>query len=162
MKRFLLRPVGDFSAASFLRRLAAILYDSLLCIALAMMVTLFYQQVILRAWYGAKKLQELSHAGALDVDPTLASLVFLSLFGFFAFFWTRTGQTLGMQAWRIRVQNHDGSALSLAQALIRFITALASWACAGLGFFWMLWDKQHKTWHDHNSQSIVVHLPKHL
>ncbi|RCI69267.1 RDD family protein, partial [Pseudomonas aeruginosa] len=30
----------------------------------------------------------------------------------------------------------------------------------GLGFLWMLWDKDKRTWHDRYSESQVVRLPK--
>ena len=102
----------------------------------------------------------MSKAGALDVDPILGSLMLVSLFAFFAKFWTHNGQTLGMQVWGIRVQNQDGSAIDLWQALLRFFIAIGSWLCGGLGYLWMLWDKQQRTWHDRYSDSVVVQLPK--
>lgn len=160
MPKHMLRPQGDFPIAGLGRRLAAIFYDGLLCLAIAMVVTLAYQQGLLRAIYGNDQLKALADAGALDADPLLASLVFLAVFAFFAKFWMHNGQTLGMQVWRIRVQNKDGTAISLWQALLRFITAIASWAFCGLGFWWMLWDKQRSSWHDHYSESVIVCLPK--
>ncbi len=160
MPKHQLRPQGEFLAAKPLRRFAAMFYDMLLCIALMMVVTLLYQQGLLRAIYGGEQLLAMANAGALDGDPMLGSLVFISVFGFFAKFWTYSGQTLGMQVWGLRVQNADGSAISLWQALLRFVVALASWLCLGLGFFWMLWDKQSRTWHDMYSDSQIVHMPK--
>jgi len=158
-KTHLLHPEGDFPPAGLIRRFAAIFYDSLLCIALLVVSTLCYKLVQI-AFVGEEKLRALSDSGALDGDPLLSSLLLLILFGFFAKFWTHNGQTLGMQVWGIRVQNQDGSAISLSQALLRFIAAIASWLCLGLGFFWMLWDKKQHTWHDHYSGSILVRLPK--
>ncbi|WP_263142471.1 RDD family protein [Pseudomonas sp. RIT-PI-AD] len=157
-----LRPQGDFPPARFVRRLAAIFYDSLLCVALMMVVTLAYQHILLRLIYGSERLRALSEAGALDHDPLLATLLLFSLFGFFAYFWTRNGQTLGMQVWNIRVQNADGSAIGLWQALLRFVIALGSWLCLGLGFLWMLWDRQRRSWHDRYSESLIVQLPKNI
>jgi uncharacterized RDD family membrane protein YckC len=58
--------------------------------------------------------------------PFLATLLLFVTFGFFARFWTYKGQTLGMQAWRIRVQNADGSAITLWQSLLRFMIAIPS------------------------------------
>ena len=156
----MLQPSGNFPTAGFGRRLAALFYDFLLCVALVMVVTLLYQQGLLRLLHGADQLQALAEAGALDNDPLLASLLLLSLFGFFAKFWTYNGQTLGMQVWGLRVQNADGSAIDLWQALLRFIVAIGSWLFFGLGFVWMLWDKQSRTWHDIYSESRVVQLPK--
>lgn len=160
MPKHMLRPEGDFPVAGLSRRLAAMFYDSLLCLAIAMVVTLVYQQGLLRAIYGNDQLKALADSGALDADPLLASLVFLSLFGFFAKFWTHNGQTLGMQVWRIRVQNQNGSAISVWQALVRFMAAIASWACLGLGFFWVLVSKNKRSWHDSFSESCIVQLPK--
>ncbi len=160
MARHPLNPQGDFPKAGLIRRLAAIFYDFLLCVALVMVVTLIYQQGILRAIHGGERLMELSRAGALDHDPLLASLCLLSLFAFFAKFWTYNGQTLGMQAWGIRIQNADGSSIDMWQALLRFVTAIGSWLACGLGFLWMLWDKERRTWHDMYSDSMVVRLPK--
>ncbi len=160
MPRPLLRPQGDFPPAGLIRRFAALFYDFLLCVALVMVVTLIYQQGLLRLIHGGERLLAMSQAGALDRDPVLASLLLLSLFGFFAYFWVRTGQTLGMQVWSVRVQNADGTSISIWQALLRFMVAIASWLCLGLGFLWALGNRQRKTWHDIYSESVLVRLPK--
>ncbi|CDH75555.1 hypothetical protein PAMH27_1136 [Pseudomonas aeruginosa MH27] len=160
MPKHMLSPQGDYAPAGLVRRLAAMFYDFLLCVALMMVVTLVYQQGILRLIYGSEHLRELADRGALIGDPLLSTLLVFALFGFFAKFWTHNGQTLGMQVWGLRVQNRDGSAISLLQALLRFMIAIASWLCLGLGFLWMLWDKDKRTWHDRYSESQVVRLPK--
>ncbi|MGQ7815446.1 RDD family protein [Metapseudomonas furukawaii] len=160
MPKHQLRPQGDFPAVGLVRRLAAIFYDFLLCVALLMVVTLIYQQVVLRLIYGGEHLRQLADQGLLAHDPVLSTLLVFALFGFFAKFWTHNGQTLGMQVWGIRVQNQDGSAITLWQALLRFVIAIASWLALGLGFLWSLWDKEKRTWHDIYSESRVVRLPK--
>lgn len=160
MPKHMLSPQGDYAPAGLIRRLAAMFYDFLLCVALMMVVALVYQQGILRLIYGSDHLRELADRGALIGDPLLSTLLVFALFGFFAKFWTHNGQTLGMQVWGLRVQNRDGSAISLLQALLRFMIAIASWLCLGLGFLWMLWDKDKRTWHDRYSESQVVRLPK--
>lgn len=162
MRRHLLSPQGQFPAAGLVRRLAAMFYDSLLAIALMMVVTLLYQQILLRLLYGSEQLQMLADAGRLDIDPLLSTLLLFSLFGFFAKFWTHNGQTLGMQVWGIRIQNADGRAIDLWQALLRFLIALVSLLCLGMGYWWMLIDKQKRTWHDIYSGSQAVQLPKNI
>ena len=162
MPKHQLRPQGDFPTAGPIRRLAALFYDSLLCVALIMVVTLIYQQGILRLIHGGDRLMAMSEAGALDNDPLLASLVLLSLFAFFAKFWTHNGQTLGMQVWGIRIQKSDGRAIDLWQALLRFLIAIVSLLCLGMGYWWMLIDKQKRTWHDIYSESQAVQLPKNI
>lgn len=160
MSRPLLSPQGNFPRAGIFRRLAAIFYDFMLVLALLMIVAWIYQQGILRLIYGGEQLQQMAEAGALDQDPILATLLLLSSFAFFAKFWTHSGQTLGMQAWGIRIQNADGSRIRLNQALLRFLIAIFSWLALGLGFWWQLWSKDKSTWHDTYSESITVQLPK--
>ncbi len=162
MRNHPLRPQGQFPKAGLPRRLAAICYDAFLSIALMMVVTLFYQQVILRALYGGDALKALAEAGGLDIDPILSTLLLFTAFAFFAKFWTHNGQTLGMQVWGVRIQNADGTAIDLWQALLRFLIAIMSWLALGLGYWWMLWDRQHRTWQDIYSDSQVVQLPKHI
>lgn len=161
MSKPLLSPQGDFPAAGLIRRFAAMFYDFLLCIALLIVVTFIYK-LILMGFYGQEQLKQMSDAGALDGDPILSTILFMCLFAFFSKFWTHTGQTLGMQVWGIRIQNADGSAISLWQALLRFIVAIASWLCLGLGYFWVLIDKNKRTWHEIYSETRTVQLPKNI
>ena len=154
-----LSPQGAFPAAGLGRRLAAMFYDFLLCTAL-LIVTTFIYKLIMMSFIGEAKMRELSEAGALDGDPLLSTILFFVLFGFFAKFWTHSGQTLGMQVWGVRVQNADGTAISLWQALLRFIVSIGSWLCLGLGFIWSIFDKQNRTWHDMYSNTQLVRIPK--
>jgi uncharacterized RDD family membrane protein YckC len=159
MAKHLLRPQGDFAPAGLGRRLAAIFYDALLCVAL-LMVTTFIYKLVWMAFVGEARLRQMSESGSLDGDPLLSTLLLFAVFAFFAKFWTHAGQTLGMQVWGIRVQNADGTGISLWQALLRFVVAIASWLCLGLGFFWSLFDKQKRSWHDMYSETQLVRIPK--
>ncbi|SEJ17067.1 RDD family protein [Pseudomonas sp. NFR16] len=159
MPKHLLSPQGDFPAVGLGRRMAAICYDALLCVAL-LMVTTFLYKLVWMSVVGETRLRQLSDSGALDGDPLLSTLLLFVLFAFFAKFWTHAGQTLGMQVWGIRVQNADGTGISLWQALLRFVVAIASWLCVGLGFFWSLFDKQKRCWHDLYSETQLVRIPK--
>ena len=147
MSKPLLSPKGDFPPVGLGRRLAAMFYDFLLCTAL-LIVTAGAYKLIQMAIIGEARMRELTEAGALDGDPLLSTVLLFVLFGFFAKFWTHGGQTLGMQVWGVRVQNTDGTAISLWQALLRFVVSIASWLCLGLGFFWVLVDKRKRGWHD--------------
>ena len=93
-------------------------------------------------------------AGPLQAAITATTVLF------FGWFWTRSGQTLGMQAWRLRVQQPDGSAIGWRQALIRMGGAVLSGLCLGAGYWWALFDRDRCTWHDRLSGTRVVLLPK--
>ena len=108
------------------RRLLAMLYDGLICIAVLIVCTWGY--TMLAAWIiGFDEYKALAESGSLNSDPLLTSILFVLLFMFFGYFWTRTGQTLGMQVWRIRIENANGTSIRWPQALFRF---LSGWALA--------------------------------
>lgn len=159
MPKHLLTPRGDFPPVGLGRRLAAMFYDFLLCTAL-LIVTGGVYKMIQMAIIGEEKMRALTDAGALDGDPLLSTVLLFVLFGFFAKFWTHNGQTLGMQVWCIRVQNADGTAISLWQALLRFVVSIASLLLLGLGFIWALFDKRKRGWHDIYSDTQLVRIPK--
>ncbi len=99
--------------------------------------------------------------GTLDYhNPFFRTYLFLICFLFYAWFWTHGGQTLGMRAWHLRVQRFDGSPITLWQALLRFLSAIPAWALLGLGYLWMLVDKNRLALHDRFSESVIVRLPK--
>ena len=96
-------PPVELKPAGLLRRLAALLYDMLLLVAVLMTVT----WLLLPLTRGEAITRET--VGALEY---LYQLLLLGLIvAYFGFSWTRSGQTLGMLAWRIRVLRSDGSLL---------------------------------------------------
>lgn len=73
-------------------------------------------------------------------------LVYLLLaFGFFGWFWTQGGQTLGMRAWKIRVVDLNNNYSTWTQAGRRFLWSLTSWMVFGLGFVWAFFDPDKLT-----------------
>lgn len=108
--------------AGLLRRFPAMIYDSLLLLAVLIFATI---PVILFT-HG-----EATRSG----NPFVSTWLFMISFLFFVWFWTHGGQTLGMRAWKIRLQQENGQAVTLWQALLRFITGLPAWAVLALGIF---------------------------
>ena len=136
------------SPPGLLRRLGAMAYDLLLLIALLMMLS--YPYVWLTG--GAKP--------GLFVK-TLYQLYLLAIcFLFYGGFWVRGGQTLGMRTWRIKLVRQDGGPVTWTDALKRFASALLSLLCLGLGFLWVLYDRDKLAWHDRWSGTRLVRLPK--
>jgi len=139
--------------ASFIKRLMAMVYDSLLVIALWMIIG------------GIGVALNNGEAISLETSPhsTVAlfnSALFCATFLFFGFFWTRNGQTLGMLAWHLRVQTLAGGRLSWRQALLRFFLAIPSLGLFGLGLIWMLFTDERLSLHDRWSGTCMVQLPK--
>lgn len=133
--------------SSLLRRLGAILYDSLLALALLFLATLPFVGV--------------RDGNSVEPGNVLYQLLMLLiLFAFFVIFWAGYGRTLGMQSWRLRIESRDGHKPTYRQASMRFFAALLSWLPLGLGFLWQLWDNENLAWHDRISGTRLRYYPK--
>ncbi len=133
--------------ASLGRRFGAILYDSLLVLALMFLATLPFV---------AMRSGEPVAAG----DPAYRLTMLFVAYAFFAGFWTRAGRTLGMQSWGLRLETMDGQTPDFSRASLRFVSALLSWLPVGLGFWWQLWDKDSLCWHDRLSGTRLRFSPR--
>jgi len=111
--------------ATGLKRGLANTYDALISIAVLLIATWIYT-IIAGQLTGWEKYEQMAEAGQIKGGPGLTFTLFLVLYLFFGYFWTRVGQTLGMQVWRVRIQNLDGVSVSWSQALRRYVTAAAA------------------------------------
>lgn len=82
--------------------------------------------------------------------------VFLLLMLYFVWCWIKSGQTLPMKTWKLRIANPDGSALRPAQALLRYMAAWPSIVIFGLGLIWALFDKDRQFLHDRIAGTRIV------
>jgi uncharacterized RDD family membrane protein YckC len=139
------------SSAGFGRRFAALIYDGFLLIALGMpytwVVVLIHGGAVTEAsgrltWWAYR-------AGALAI-----------MAGYYVLNWTRSGQTLGMRAWRLRTVTDSGAPLRVGRAVARFCWGLAAWAPFGLGVFWLYADPERLALHDRLSRTRVVVLSR--
>ena len=119
------------------RRLAALIYDAFLLLPLIMALTAL-----------AAAARFLLLDGVPIAPPWLVRiLALIAVAAFYCYFWRKSGQTLGMQAWRIRLRRADGGPVSLRCALLRCLAGCLSLAAFGLGFLWCLIDREGRTWH---------------
>jgi uncharacterized RDD family membrane protein YckC len=139
------------SSAGFGRRFAALIYDGFLLIALLMpytwVVVLIHGGAVTEAsgrlsWWAFR-------AGALAI-----------MAAYYVLNWTRSGQTLGMRAWRLRTLTDSGKRLQVGQAVVRFCWGLAAWLPFGLGVLWLYADPEHLALHDRLSRTRVVVLAR--
>lgn len=149
----------DLSPVGLIRRFAAMFYDFILCIALMMVMTGLYM-MIANIVLGGDIYKSMNDTGQSVHDPLLSSILFISLYLFFGFFWTKNGQTLGMQVWHIRVQNKDNTTITWNQALLRFLMGIISWLALGLGHLWPIFDREKRSWQCIFSDSELVRIPK--
>ncbi len=133
--------------AGLFRRLAAMFYDLLLMVALWFVATfamlpLTGGEAILASSQGL--LGHFYHA-----------LLLLLAVAYFGFCWTRGGQTLGMKAWRIRLERMDGRSPGWGDALIRFTSGAASLLLAVFG----LWRLRASGWSWSDLAGVSLLLP---
>lgn len=105
--------------AGLLRRLASLAYEfflvvAILCIPAVLSVFLDFRVPLAKALFQA-----------LLLAAPAAYLVTS---------WMRGGQTVPMRAWKLRLVSREGAALTLGQALARYLLIVAELALAGVGF----------------------------
>ena len=129
-------------SAKLWRQFAAMFYDSLLITAI-----LFVATAIALIFSGGE---------AIETNHFYNLFLLLLIFIFYSWFWTRSGQTLGMRVWKIRIVSDLGGNPTWAACFLRLIFAMISIICLGIGYWWRLLKPY--TWHDHLSQTRIVDI----
>jgi uncharacterized RDD family membrane protein YckC len=133
--------------ASFLARLAAMVYELLLVTAVLFVASLPFLYLVGSAVTGWRHaVFQLYLAGVL--------------FAYFSAFWMRSGQTLAMKTWRIRLVDQNGGRPTLRQCALRFVLALIGLLLAGAGFWWALFDRDRQFLHDRIAGTRLVRVPR--
>jgi uncharacterized RDD family membrane protein YckC len=142
--------VASGTSAGFGRRLAALLYDAVLLAALLVIFT--SGAVFLN--HGVALERRTAGAWFYLYQAGLGSVVA----GYYLVNWLRSGQTLGMRAWRLRAVTESGRPLGWKAAVLRLGLGVLAWAPAALGVLWLYADPEHLALHDRLSKTRVVHL----
>ena len=130
-------------APALARRLASALYEALIIVAIAIVAdfpltiafgdfTAGWRRYALQAW------------NVLVVGA------------YFVFAWSRSGQTLPMKTWRLRVVRWDGAPVERMRAVHRYLLALLGAAALGAGFVWALFDRDRQFLHDRLAGTALV------
>ena len=78
------------------------------------------------------------------LNPNLGmTLVILSTWSFYAYFWTHGGKTLGMAVWKFEIYSLDNNKINLKQVSIRFFFNLITFLLAGLPLIVMYFSKRN-------------------
>lgn len=132
--------------AGFFRRLAAMVYDALVAVAIGMCAAI----VIIVALTVLLETDVLSKQGYEHVNELLqASLAYKLIIQvwvtfwvvcFFLWFWKNGGQTIGMRAWRLRIFSlEENENIGYGRLLVRLLAALG-----GVGTLLVLFDIKYK------------------
>lgn len=164
-------------------RLVAIIYDGMLILAMLFLVgsILAVLGTVLFLEIGTSS-QEAQTLPDWYKNAIMTPSFVLTLVGFYGIFWRKSGQTLGMQTWRLKTVNHQGRLLTWRQSFVRIISAcLLPALCALLGvllhgsklailvatvlgflfnFLFCLFNRQGLAVHDMLSNTITLKVPK--
>lgn len=136
---------NNFPRAGFRRRFGSWVYDVLIAIAVYMVAgAISFLLLFLGYYFGLYTMQ-----GEQHFSDTIANTYWLKwpnefwkiawVSFFFVFFWVKSGQTLGMKAWRLRLQNQDGTRITISTGLKRLLPTLL-----GLGNLAVIFDRKNK------------------
>ena len=144
-------------SANLLRRTAALIYDAFLLfsITLAYGAALLIIKILFNGVDNLEDIQPNAFVQWLSLIGWLGSLG-----GYYFICWRKQGQTLGMKAWRLRLQQADGSLATPQQCIRRSLLATLSFAFAGIGYLWCLVPPAKECLHDRYSATQVVLLAK--
>ena len=130
--------------ASLKRRLACLLYESLVVFSILLIGFLLPQVVP-------------SGFGMVFTPRLLWAHILILLMIYFMWCWLNGGQTLPMKTWKIRLVSKDGGRIRPAQALLRYLAAWPSTVLL-IGIFWALIDREQLFLHDRIAGTRLISL----
>lgn len=166
-------PPSPAENAPLARRLAALIYEGLLLVALLFVVNFALLPLVTPGHAGAGK--DLMLPG-LPQRMAIFWLTFAALAGFFTWCWSRGRRTLAMKTWRMRLVTVAGDPLPPRTALLRYLAAWigplvaigayallaphglgahAAWLVF-LGFLWAFIDRDRQFLHDRIAGTRLV------
>lgn len=147
-----------FATPSLMRRFAAMVYDSLLLMAISILYG-FVMTGINIAINGAPDAGERVSWGNFGI-VVFVGWVFTVCF-FFCYFWRKSGQTLGMKTWRMKILDSETMQLpSILQCVVRCCCAPFSLLLFGVGYWLMYLTPDRQTLHDKLSKTGTFLLAK--
>lgn len=143
--------------ATLLRRLAGLVYDAFLLFA----ISLGYGAVLLILRIIIVGIDEAPAANPSILLQWMGFIgLYIALSGYYVICWRKQGQTLGMKAWRLRLQQPDGTLATPTQCWKRCLAAPLSLSCLGIGYLWCLLPPANQCLHDRYTGTEVIVLPK--
>ena len=132
---------------AWLRLAACMVYDGLVVLALSFALALGFILLFGDASHGLKRY-------------ALQLFLWLGVGLYFVWCWRKSGQTLAMQTWQLKLSDGQANLLNWPQALIRYALASLSLGAFGLGFVWAVFDRDGLFLHDRLLSSRITFVPR--
>jgi uncharacterized RDD family membrane protein YckC len=126
------------------RRIASMLYDSVLIVALLIVMSL--------------PLISFNIQENIILKTTVQVYSYLIIQYFFVWFWVNSSGTLGMKSWKIKIVDNNGNKITYRKAILRFNIAIISILIFGIGFILSIFRKDRKCLHDIISKTILIKI----
>ncbi|HXS38101.1 MAG TPA: RDD family protein [Flavipsychrobacter sp.] len=136
--------------ASFLRRFAAILIDT---------IVLLIPDIFLRYIVGAGNIMQIFYMDSDLLFRTTIYYLLSTIISWLYFSLQESGvhqATIGKRAMGIRVTNMEGFRISFANATGRYFAKTISFLIILMGYFMVLWDDKNQGLHDKLANTLVV------
>tara|TARA_Y100001970_G_scaffold59954_1_gene76373 strand:+ start:2977 stop:3396 length:420 start_codon:yes stop_codon:yes gene_type:complete len=135
--------------AGFFKRVFSLVYDSLAIAGIILSLSLLL--VLLNGGYAEQN----SISGLIQL-----LIIILSGPCFYTYFWiANEGQTLGMQAWKIKIISQKKD-LSIGVCLLRCFVSIISFLIFGIGYFLILFHKDNRSIADLITDTQIIDLKK--
>lgn len=123
------------TAPSLLKLGACLIYDALVVIALSFACALLF------VWLAGDATQGIRHY-------LLQLFLWMSIGVYFVWCWHKSGQTLAMQTWKLKLVTQNSGLLPFNLAIARYVLASMGLMLFGLGFLWAIVDRDRLFLHD--------------
>ena len=131
----------------WLRLAACLVYDGLVVLALSFALALGFISLFGDASHGLKRY-------------ALQLFLWLGIGFYFVWCWRKSGQTLAMQTWQLKLSHGQADLLNWPQAWLRYALASFSLAAFGLGFVWAVFDRDGLFLHDRLLHNRITFVPR--
>ena len=144
----------EYATPSLLRRFAAMVYDSLLLMA----VSILYGALTTAIHILIKGAPDPGERINWGIAGWIVSAGWVLTIGFFfCYFWHKSGQTLGMKTWRMKIINEENlEPPSYKKCVTRCLCAPFSLLLFGIGYWLMYAHPQRQTLHDKLSKTRTL------
>ncbi|MDP1659600.1 MAG: RDD family protein [Methylotenera sp.] len=134
-------------APSYIKLGACLIYEALVIIALLLVSASVFVLIFGNSSNGIKRY-------------LMQLFLFITVGVYFVWCWQKSGQTLAMQTWHLKLVNQEMRLLSLNVAIARYVLASMSLTLFGLGFLWAFLDRDRLFLHDRLLKNRIIYVPR--
>ncbi|WP_292989825.1 RDD family protein [Nitrosomonas sp.] len=134
-----------FSFPGFWRQFISLIYEFLILLAIIFIASFIFHLIF-------------RDTNAFYFIPLYQFYLLIIMGYYFIWFWTRGGQTLAMQTWKIRVVTVDGNRLNNRIAITRYLIAVIGVLFFGIGILWAFVDRDHQYLHDRLAGTRIIKI----